>query len=103
MYAKMDMREWPVGTEALRSMAYELRQYDPTVTLEVRRRVFGDPFEGAPTYQYALLRWASRSQAGTLLQLIWETTSKDEALGFLKLMVGNAKDEKEAARPNGVR
>jgi hypothetical protein len=92
LYAQL--KDWPDGYEEVEYLAKMLKRYDHTYAVHVETKMFALRDGASADYVIAIIRWEG-SNAGNLRRTLLVTTDDiAEATGMLRLLIGNAKDDR---------
>jgi len=94
MYAQL--KDWPDGYEEVEYLAKMLKQYDMTYSVHVETKMFA--LRDGPQYVIAIIRWEGTNAGNRRRTLLATHDDIAEATGMLRLLIGNAKDDRSMNR-----
>jgi hypothetical protein len=91
LYAQL--KDWPRGYEEVEYLAKELKQYDRMYSVHIEQKMFA--LRDGSEYVIAIVQWGGSKHNGTLKRTLLGTYEDvAEATGMLRLLIGNAKDDR---------
>jgi len=87
------LKDWPRGYEEVEYLAKELKQHDRAYSVHIEQKMFALRY--GSEYVVSIIRWEGSKHNGTLKRTLLGTYEDAvEATGMLRLLIGNAKDDR---------
>ncbi len=88
------IKGWPDGYEEVEYLGKELKYLAPSYSVHIERKMFA--MRDGAEYVIAIIRWEGTMYQGTLKRTLLATYEDiSEATGMLRLLIGNAKAERD--------